>query len=87
VKKDFCGFFLVSQIPALIPGGGDGEADRPAGPRRVRDSRRGGRQRCWGGTLGDGPSAGGAGGIRTELLSYIPSKYFYLTYPQNIFHM
>jgi hypothetical protein len=29
---------------------GDGEADQPTGPRRVRDSRRGGRQRCWGGT-------------------------------------
>jgi hypothetical protein len=30
--------------------GGDGEADRPAGPRRARDSRRGGRPWCWGGT-------------------------------------
>jgi hypothetical protein len=30
--------------------GGDDEADRLAGPRRARDSRRGGRQRCWGGT-------------------------------------
>jgi hypothetical protein len=30
--------------------GGDGEVDRPAGPRRARDSRRGGRPRCWGGT-------------------------------------
>jgi hypothetical protein len=29
--------------------GGDGEADRPAGPRRVQASRRDGRQRCWGG--------------------------------------
>jgi hypothetical protein len=29
--------------------GGDGEADWTAGPRRARDSRRGGRQRCWGG--------------------------------------
>jgi hypothetical protein len=28
----------------------DGEADRPAGPRRARDSQRGGRPRCWGGT-------------------------------------
>jgi hypothetical protein len=26
--------------------GGDGEADRPAGPRHARDSRCGGRQRC-----------------------------------------
>jgi hypothetical protein len=24
--------------------------DRPAGPRHARDSRRGGRPRCWGGT-------------------------------------
>jgi hypothetical protein len=30
--------------------GGDGEADRPAGPWRARDSRHGGRPRCWGGT-------------------------------------
>jgi hypothetical protein len=30
--------------------GGDGEADWSAGPRRARDSRRGGRPRCWGGT-------------------------------------
>jgi hypothetical protein len=29
---------------------GDGEADRPAGPQRARDSRRGGRPRCWGDT-------------------------------------
>jgi hypothetical protein len=27
--------------------GGDGEADRLAGPRRSRESRRGGRQRRW----------------------------------------
>jgi hypothetical protein len=32
--------------------GGDGEADRPAGPRRARDSRHGGRPRRWGGTRG-----------------------------------
>jgi hypothetical protein len=32
--------------------GGDGEVDRPAGPRRARDSRRGGRPRRWGGTRG-----------------------------------
>jgi hypothetical protein len=30
--------------------GGDGEADRPAGPRRARAFRRGGRPRCWGDT-------------------------------------
>jgi hypothetical protein len=44
--------------------GGDGEADRPAGPRRcetpgvVADSGAGAAR------MGDGPSAGGAGGIR-----------------------
>jgi hypothetical protein len=32
--------------------GGDGEADRPAGPRCARDSRRDGRPRRWGGTRG-----------------------------------
>jgi hypothetical protein len=30
--------------------GGDGEADRPVGLRRARDSWRGGQQRRWGGT-------------------------------------
>jgi hypothetical protein len=30
--------------------GGDGEADRPARPRRARDSWRGGQPRCWGDT-------------------------------------
>jgi hypothetical protein len=29
---------------------GDGEADRPAGPRHAQDSRCDGRQRRWGGT-------------------------------------
>jgi hypothetical protein len=28
--------------------GGDVESDRPAGPWHARDSRRGGRPRCWG---------------------------------------
>jgi hypothetical protein len=42
--------------------GSDGEADWPAGPWQVRDSRQGGRQRRWGGS---GPSDGGrASGIR-----------------------
>jgi hypothetical protein len=45
-------------------GGGDGEADRPAEPRRcgvpvVVADRGAGAAR-----VGDGPSAGGAGGIR-----------------------
>jgi hypothetical protein len=31
---------------------GDGEADRPAGPRHAWDSQRGGRPRRWGGTRG-----------------------------------
>jgi hypothetical protein len=62
VKKDFCGF---SWVPALIfRDGGDGEADRPAGPRWceipvvVADSGAGAA--C----VGDVPGAGGAGGIR-----------------------
>jgi hypothetical protein len=44
---DFCGFLGYRR---QFRDDGDGEADRPAGPRRARDSRRGGRPRCWGGT-------------------------------------
>jgi hypothetical protein len=62
VKKDFCGFSWV--FGTNFRDGGDGEADRPAGPRRfgipvvVADSvTRAAR-------AGDGPGAGGAGGIR-----------------------
>jgi hypothetical protein len=46
--KDLRGF-PVSGRQRDFRDGGDGEADRPAGPRRARDSRRGGRPRCWGG--------------------------------------
>jgi hypothetical protein len=62
VKKDFCGFSWV--FGANFRDGGDGEADRPAGPRRcgipfvVADSGAGAAR------TDDGPSAGGAGGIR-----------------------
>jgi hypothetical protein len=38
--------------------GGDGEADRPAGPLRARDSQDGGRPRRWGGTRGCWPECG-----------------------------
>jgi hypothetical protein len=38
--------------------GGVGEADRPAGPRRARDSRHGGRLRRWGGMRGCWPECG-----------------------------
>jgi hypothetical protein len=54
--------FPVSGVDVIF--GNSSEADRSAVLRRVRDSRRGGRQRRWGGMLGDGPSAGGASGIR-----------------------
>jgi hypothetical protein len=61
VKKDFCGFSWV--FGANFRDGGDGEADRPAGPRRcgipvvVADSGAGAAR------VSDGPGAGGAGGI------------------------
>jgi hypothetical protein len=45
----FCGVFRF-WASAWFWDDGDGEADRPAGPRCARDSRRGGRSRCWGGT-------------------------------------
>jgi hypothetical protein len=44
--------------------GGDGEADRPAGPRRAQDSRQGGRPRRWKARVSAGPGVGSAGGIR-----------------------
>jgi hypothetical protein len=44
---DFSGFLGYRR---QFQDGGDGEADRPVGPRRARDSRRGGRPRCWGDT-------------------------------------
>jgi hypothetical protein len=47
--KDFCGFSIFWRRRDFRDGD-DGEADRPAGQRRARDSRRGGRPRCWGGT-------------------------------------
>jgi hypothetical protein len=56
--------FPISRRRRDFRDGGDGEADRPAGPRCARDSRHGGRPRRWGGTRGCFPGAGGAGGIR-----------------------
>jgi hypothetical protein len=38
--------------------GGDGEGDRPAGPRRAQDSRHGGRPRRWEGTCECWPGCG-----------------------------
>jgi hypothetical protein len=49
-KKGFCGVFRFFGCHCDFRDGGDGEADRPAGPRHARDSRRGGRQQRWGGT-------------------------------------
>jgi hypothetical protein len=47
-KRNFAGFPGFGR-PRDFRDGGDGEVDRPAGPWRERDSRRGGRQRRWGG--------------------------------------
>jgi hypothetical protein len=47
-EKVLRGFFSISGRRRDFRGGGDGEADRPAGPRRARDSRHGGRPRRWG---------------------------------------
>jgi hypothetical protein len=62
--KDFCGGFQFFGRQRDFRDGDDGEADRPAGPRRceipiVVADRGAGAAR-----VGDGPSAGGAGGIR-----------------------
>jgi hypothetical protein len=43
VFADFSGFLGYWR---QFRDGGDGEADRPVGPRRAQDSRRGGRPRC-----------------------------------------
>jgi hypothetical protein len=48
-RKDSGGIFWVFRCRRDFRNGGDGEADRPAGPRRARDSRHGGRPRRWGG--------------------------------------
>jgi hypothetical protein len=56
--------FTISGRRRDFRDGGDGEADRPAGPRRARDSRHGGRPRRWEARMGAGQIAGGAGGIR-----------------------
>jgi hypothetical protein len=47
--EDFAGFSGFG-LQRDFRDGGDGEAVWPAEPRRARDSRRGGRPRCWGGT-------------------------------------
>jgi hypothetical protein len=44
------GSYGFSGVSMIFWDGGDGEAVRPAGPWCARDSRRGGRQRCRGGT-------------------------------------
>jgi hypothetical protein len=37
--EGFAGVFPISGCQRVFRAGGDGEADRPAGPRRARDSR------------------------------------------------
>jgi hypothetical protein len=39
LREGFVGFFRLSGCRRDFRDGGDGEADRPAGPRRERDSR------------------------------------------------
>jgi hypothetical protein len=51
-EKGFGGGFPISGRRRDFRDGGDGEADRPAVPRRARDSRHGGRPRRWGGMHG-----------------------------------
>jgi hypothetical protein len=59
--EGFCGIFPISGRRRVFRDGGDGgdgEADRPAGPRRSRDSRHGGRPRRWEGAHGCWPGCG-----------------------------
>jgi hypothetical protein len=53
--EGFCGIFPISGRRRVFRDGGDGEADRPSGPRHARDSRHGGRPRRWKGTRGCWP--------------------------------
>jgi hypothetical protein len=50
--------FPVSGRQRDFRDGGDGEADWRAGPRRARDSRRGGRPRYWAARDGRRPECG-----------------------------
>jgi hypothetical protein len=50
--------FMISGRWRDFRDGGDGEADRPAGPRRARDTRHGGRPRRWEGMRGCWPGCG-----------------------------
>jgi hypothetical protein len=52
IKEKVLRGFPISRRRCDFWDGGDGEADQPAGPRRARDSRHGGRPRRWGGTRG-----------------------------------
>jgi hypothetical protein len=52
IGEGFLWCFMISGRRRGFRDGGDGEADRPAGPRRARDSRHGGRPRRWEGTRG-----------------------------------
>jgi hypothetical protein len=56
--------FPVSGCQRDSRGGGDGEADRPAGPRCMRDSGVVADRGAGAARVGDGPGAGGTGGIR-----------------------
>jgi hypothetical protein len=49
-ERDFGGIFWIFGCRRNFRDDSYGEAGRPAGPRRAWDSRRGGRQRRWGGT-------------------------------------
>jgi hypothetical protein len=53
--EGFRGIFSISGRRRVFRDGGDGEADRPSGPQRARDSRHGGRPRHWEGTCGCWP--------------------------------
>jgi hypothetical protein len=58
IRGRFWRDFLISGRRRDLRDGGDGEADRPSGPRRARDSRHGGRPQRWEGTRGCWPGCG-----------------------------
>jgi hypothetical protein len=49
IGEGFLWCLMISGRRRGLRDGGDGEADRPAGPRRARDSRHGGTCGCWSG--------------------------------------
>jgi hypothetical protein len=56
--EEFCGILRFPGVGVIFGTTVMARRTWPAGPRRARDSRHGGRPRCWGGTRGCWPECG-----------------------------